>query len=236
MSELSEIMVRVGADVEPLKKGFKSAADQVKGFKAGAVGVAKDLAKVAAVAAMASAAAGSARELKNLSMVSGTSAEEFQKMAFAAKSVGIEQDKLADIFKDSRDKVGDFLQTGGGPLADFFENIAPKVGVTAEQFRHLSGPQVLQKYVSALEEANVSQNDMTFYMEAIASDATALVPLLKDSGAAMTELGNAASDAGAVVSGIDIAKLDQMQTAFDTVAQVSKSAGITLAAEFALRR
>ena len=63
-------------------------------------------------------------------------------------------------------------------MADFFENIAPQVGVTADQFRKLNGADALQLYVSSLQKANVSQNDMTFYLEAIASDASYLLPLL----------------------------------------------------------
>ncbi|MEN1443859.1 phage tail tape measure protein, partial [Pseudomonas aeruginosa] len=101
---------------------------------------------------------------------------EFQKYALAAETMGVEQDKLADIFKDVNDKAGDFLNTGGGALKDFFDNVAPKVGVTADEFRKLSGPQALGLYVSSLEKAGASQQDMTFYLEAIASDATALLP------------------------------------------------------------
>ena len=116
---------------------------------------AKDLAKWGAAAAAAAAAAAiaittstaaSAREIKNLSTLVGISSTEFQKMAAGAKTVGIEQDKLADIFKDTNDKLGDFMQTGAGPLVDFFENIAPKVGITADEFKNLSGPEARQKY------------------------------------------------------------------------------------------
>jgi len=80
-------------------------------------------------------------------------------------------DKVADIIKDVNDKIGDFIATGAGPMADFFENIAPKVGVTADQFARLSGQDALALYVKSLEAANLSQAEMTFYMEAIASDA-----------------------------------------------------------------
>ncbi|MDZ7906338.1 MAG: hypothetical protein U5N55_11610 [Cypionkella sp.] len=78
-------------------------------------------------------------------------------------------------------------------MADFFENIAPQVGVTAENFRDLSGADALQLFVSSLEAANLSQAEMTFYMEAMAGDATALIPLLRDSGAEVTRLGDAAA-------------------------------------------
>lgn len=241
MSEFSDILVRVGADVEPLKKGFKTAGQKAKDFSKEAANTAKVVAGVtaaaaasaAALVAMASASAQNARELKNLAGVAGVGTGEFQKMAFAAQSVGVEQDKLADIFKDSRDKVGDFLQTGAGPMADFFENIAPQIGVTADEFRNLTGPQVLQKYVNGLEKANISQNEMTFYLEALASDAALLEPLLRNGGEAFGELGQKAEEAGAVLSALDIEKLDMMQQSLDQVSEAAKVAKDSFSAEFA---
>lgn len=141
----------------------------------------------------------SAAEIGRLASVAGVTAEELQLFAAGAKSVGFEMDKAADVIKDVNDKVGDFLQTGGGPMADFFENIAPKVGVTADQFARLSGPEALQLYVDSLEAANLSQSEMTFYMEALANDATALLPLLQDNGKAMREIGDEALRSGRIL-------------------------------------
>lgn len=141
----------------------------------------------------------SAAEIGRLADVAGVSAEELQLFAAGAKTAGFEIDKVADVIKDVNDKVGDFLQTGGGPMADFFENIAPKVGVTADQFARLSGPEALQLYVNSLEAANLSQSEMTFYMEAIANDATALLPLLQDNGKAMKDLGDEALRSGRIL-------------------------------------
>lgn len=176
---------------------------------------ANNYAKWGAAAAAAAAVAGAAivkstanniRELKTFSQVSNTSTQDFQKMAYGAKTMGIEQDKLADILKDVNDRVGDFGATGGGAMADFFTNIAPKVGVTYENFKKLSGKDALQLYVSSLEKANLSQADMTFYMEAMASDSTQLLPLLRDNGKAFAAMAKEADDLGLVLSDIDVAK------------------------------
>lgn len=142
-----------------------------------------------------------AKEVKNLSELVGISTDSFQALAYGAKSVGINQEKLASIFKDTNEKVGEFLNTGGGELKDFFEIIAPKVGVTADNFRRLSGPEALGLYVSSLEKAGVNHAQMTTYMEAIANDATLLLPLLRNNGEAMKEMGNKAKDAGAIMGG-----------------------------------
>lgn len=139
-------------------------------------------------------------QLKNLSTISGMNVEQFQYYAVGAKSVGVEMDKLSDIFKDTRDKVGDFLATGGGELKDFFDDIAPKVGVTAEQFRGLSGADALQLYVDSLRKANLSENEMIFYMESIADEASALLPLLNQGGEGFKKYGEQAKQAGAILS------------------------------------
>jgi len=139
------------------------------------------------------------KEIDNLSTLAGVGAEEFQRFSFASKQVGVEQDKVADILKDVNDKFGDFFVTGAGPLADFFENIAPKVGITADAFKDLSSAEALGLYVKTLEEAGVNQQQLTFFMEALASDATLLAPLLRDNGRAMFELGEEAKNLGLIL-------------------------------------
>jgi hypothetical protein len=209
---VGDIAVQVGADVSPLQRGMKKGGKSVQDFqdraqkmainvvKAGAAVVTAMAAIAAGVLKAASEAAAAGKEIQNLANVAGTSTTEFQRLAIASASVGIEQQKLSDIFKDVNDKFGDYMATGAGPLADFFENIAPAIGVTAEQFAKLSGPEALQLYVTSLERAGLSQQQMTFYMEALASDTTALVPLLQDGGRAMRELGDEAESAGRILS------------------------------------
>lgn len=199
-----DLIAKVGGFTSGMDAAGRSSAkwrkDVEKNAKAAGVAIGAGIAAgVTALGAITVGAINSAKEISNLSSVANTSTTEFQKYAAGAKLVGIEQDKLADIFKDVNDKVGDFLNTGGGALADFFTNIAPKVGVAADDFRNLSGPQALGLYVQSLEKANVSQADMTFYLEAIASDATALLPLLRDGSKGFKTLGDAAEQAGAVM-------------------------------------
>ncbi|WP_379921737.1 hypothetical protein [Erythrobacter sp. R86502] len=146
-----------------------------------------------------------ARQLSNSAQVAGVGMTDFQRQAFAASSVGIEFEKLGDIFKDVRDRIGDFVTTGGGPMKDFFEQIAPKVGVTAAQFAKLGGKEGLQLYYDSLVKAGVSSEQMVFYLEAMASDVTNLIPLLKENGKAFDELGAKAS----IISDADIAKLQE---------------------------
>lgn len=138
-------------------------------------------------------------QLGDLAAVAGENVERFQELAFAAKTFGVSQEKMADILKDVNDKFGDYVQTGAGPLADFFDNIAPKVGLTADAFKDLSSSDKLGAYIKALEDANVSQADMTFYLEAIASDATLLQRVYANNGAELNRLSNRLRETGGVI-------------------------------------
>ncbi|MFD1510570.1 phage tail tape measure C-terminal domain-containing protein [Lacimonas salitolerans] len=173
-----------------------------------------------AVVAMTRSTVAAANEIGQLSQVANAAPEVFQRWSAASATVGIEQEKLADILMDVNDRVGDFLQTGGGPMADFFENIAPRVGVTADEFARLSGPEALQLYVSSLEKAGVSQQEMTFYLEAMASDTTRLIPLLQNGGAEMTRLGAQAQALGAVLDADAIAAMRRSELALVSIGQV----------------
>lgn len=207
MATIGRLAVLIDADNTGLKAGLKTAVSDtdeasgkiIKNVQAIASAFAGYL-TVDMFAGMIKGAADAGKQIDQLSRLSATSTTVFQQQAYAAQQFGISNEKLGDIFKDVQDKIGDFMQTGAGPMADFFENIAPKVGVTADQFRKLGGPEALQLYVSSLEKASLSQSEMTFYLEALASDSALLLPLLKNNGKAMKELGDEAQRLGAVLS------------------------------------
>ena len=200
------------------------------------VGVAMGAAAAATTAALGvivRTTAQSAAQIQQFAQVANATPEVFQRWSAASATVGIEQEKLADILKDVNDRVGDFLQTGGGPMADFFENIAPQVGVTAEQFARLSGPEALQLYVTSLERAGLSQQEMTFYLEAMASDATRLIPLLANGGAEMTRLGERAAGFGTVLDREALAALRRTEIALIGVGQVFQGMRVQIGAALA---
>lgn len=190
---------------------------------AGKVMAAGFAAGITALATGSVAASRALTDLSNQARLAGLSAEEFKILSIASQTLGIEQEKLADILKDVDDKFGDFATTGQGPLKDFFEEIAPKVGLTQEAFEGLSSSEALQLYVSALEDANVSQQQMTFFMEAIADEATALIPLFKDNGAAIKEMTARAKELGLSLDGETITAATKAREEFGIVAEVMKT-------------
>jgi hypothetical protein len=201
LGKVDKAFDRAGDSAKTLYEAITSAASSFGGFNIAAVG------SIAGLVALTSSTIDHAREVKNLASVSNASVEEFQRMAYGAKTVGIEQDKLGDILKDVNDRVGEFIQRGGGEMADFFNEIAPKVGVTAEQFKNLSGPQALQLYYTSLEKAGLNQQQLTTYMEAMGDESTALIPLLQSNGKGFKDLGDRAEKFGLVISKLSIERL-----------------------------
>lgn len=237
---IGQLVVKIVGDSSQLGADLSEAGKKTDSFAAkgreslntfGKTAVGAFGAAAAALATLTIRTADQIRELDALAGVANTTVAEFQRIAYGAKTVGIEQDKLADILKDVNDRVGDFNATGGGPMADFFEKIAPRVGVTAAQFKNLSGPQALQLYVDSLQKANLSQADMTFYMEAMASDSTRLIPLLRDGGAAMAELAAEAEDLGIGLSAIDVAKVNAANAEIGKIGAIAGAASQSLTVE-----
>jgi hypothetical protein len=163
------------------------------------------------------------KAMATMANTAGMSSSDFQAFAFGIKTVGLEADKLADISKDVKDKIGDFIETGGGEFADFFENVAEQAGITAEELIKLSGPDALIAIKKGLDDANVSAENQVFYMEALANDASLLIPLLEDNGAAWKELAAQAKEMGVAISDLDAKQLKELAT---TMSELQLAMGI----------
>lgn len=155
------------------------------------------------------------KEMQDLSNLTGQSVSDFEAYAFGVQSVGLAADKLADISKDTKDKIGDFLETGGGAFADFMENVATKTGIAAEELIKMSGPDALIAMKDAMDEAGVSSERQIFYLEAIASDASLLLPLLQDQGQAWHDLAENAREMGVAISDLDNKQLIELAQTLD---------------------
>ncbi|MDF0636054.1 transglycosylase SLT domain-containing protein [Acinetobacter nosocomialis] len=204
-----DLVVQTASFSEPLSRAERQARTSSQGI-ANSLNIA-----AIAVSALSGAVAGlsvaqlvnfsdqviqTGNDIQKFSKLANASVREFQYYAKGAETAGISLESFADKMKDMQDRIGDFQQTGGGPLADFFTNIAPKVGVTIQQFQKLSGPEALQLFYNSLEKAGASTNDMKFYMEAIISDSSLLIPLLENGGEGFKKWGDAAEKAGAIMS------------------------------------
>jgi 23S rRNA pseudoU1915 N3-methylase RlmH len=219
---LSRIQVLLDADTANFSSGMQKAKGESKSTfesirenanKMGAAVAAGATTALVALSAMAWETANHAAELEKYALRSNTTTQEFQKMAVGAQAYGVEQEKLSDMMKDFNEKLGEVTTIGAGGGVDFLEHIAVKTEGSAAaaeklilKMQKLSGPEALQLYVDKLEEAGVTQQQMSFYLESMASDMTDLIPLLINGGDGMQLYSDAAERAGMVMSDETIAQ------------------------------
>ncbi|SLO29198.1 putative phage tail protein [Klebsiella pneumoniae] len=70
----------------------------------------------------------------------------------------------------------------------------------------------MQLYVDTLQKANVSQAQMTFYMEAIANDATALIPMFQNGGKVISEMADISEKLGLILDQKTIRAAQELET------------------------
>ena len=207
-----DLVAKIGQFVGPVREAerqtqasFDKMRKHVNTYGAAIAGVAASA--VVGLAGMALQTANQAAELEQFALRANTTTQEFQKMAVGAAAFGIEGDKLSDMMKDFNEKLGELTAIGAGGGVDFFEQIAMKTEGTSEaaqqlilDMQKLSGPEALQLYVDKLEEAGVTQQQMSFYLESMASDMTDLIPLLVNGGEGMRLYGDMAERAGIIMT------------------------------------
>tara|TARA_Y100000780_G_scaffold7253_1_gene6751 strand:+ start:1896 stop:3851 length:1956 start_codon:yes stop_codon:yes gene_type:complete len=187
----------------------------------------------AAFGAFMVSSAKNAKELEAQARLAGLNVEEFQSLSYAFEMFNIEQEKFADISKDVQDKLGDFIATGAGPFKDFFEQVAPQVGLTADALKDLSSTDVLIAVKKAMDDANVSAKEQVFYMEAIANDATLLLPALQNNGAAIKEYSDQFNNLNLAMSQTEVEKMAELANEFKRIEATASSIGNKLASNFA---
>ena len=207
-----DLVTKIGNFVGPIKDGEKQVKVSFENMRQhvntyGAALTAMGAGAVTALAGMAYSTSEQAVELEKFAFRANTTTQEFQKMAAGAGAFGIEGDKLSDMMKDFNEKLGELTAIGAGGGVDFFEQIAMKTEGSSEaaqqlilDMQKLSGPEALQMYVNKLEEAGVTQQQMSFYLESMASDLTDLYPLLANGGEGLKLYGDMAERAGIIMT------------------------------------
>lgn len=207
-----DLVARIGNFTGPIQQAENQANSSFKKMREyantyGAAIATVGAGAVVALAGMAVEYANQADELERMAFKANATTQEFQKMATGAAAFGIEGEQLADIMKDFNEKLGELTSVGGGGGIDFFEKIAVKTEGSADaakklilEMQKLSGPQALQMYVDKLQEAGVTQQQMSFYLESMGSDLTNLIPLLVNGGEGFKLYGDLAERAGIIMS------------------------------------
>ena len=176
------------------------------------------------------------KELESAERQLGMSSQTLQVWGEGAARVGIDAEKMRDIFKDVSDKLGDLATTGGGEAVD----IVDRLGLNINELINMQPDQALLRIGKAMTEvSNVSQHDKIFLLESIADDASALLPLLEDNGKLLRELEVVAQKRGIIITpeeerilGEANAKLVDMKSAIGGLSQEAGLMGAELFSAF----
>jgi len=143
-----------------------------------------------------------AKQAQAYSEALGINIESLTAWQFAAESVGIQADKMADIMKDVTEKIGDAYRNKGGEAKEALDGL----NLSIEDMAKLSPDQQLLNIAKALNQVQ-TQGEKVQIMEALANDATLLLPLLKDDSKELKRLMELADETGATLTKIEADKL-----------------------------
>jgi len=203
MATIGNVVISVFASTKGLSKSLAKAQKSIGAFakkaskafiKIGSVISAGFLAKIAAIGTIVATQSKAAKELINVSNAVGVSVKSLTKWTAAAKTVNIESEKMNDILKDTADKIGDFVATGGGEAADVFK----RLGFAAKDFIDLDAGESLLKIGKAMD--GITSKEQVFLMESLANDASRLLPLLKNGAEAYNKAITAAIKSGNILT------------------------------------
>ncbi|NQY62630.1 MAG: hypothetical protein HRT38_02715 [Alteromonadaceae bacterium] len=167
-------------------------------------------------------------EMKVMADTLNLSTQTLSEWTTAGEKFNVSGDKMADIFKDLQDKIGDFAATGGGEAKDVFEKLNLDIG----QFMGLSADQQLLKIGEALDGV-ASHNKKIFFLEALANDASRLLPLLENSAAGLKAAQHEARLLGTSISDIDAEMISIAEREFQRTKDVVTGLGNVLTAKLA---
>ena len=217
--ELDSKLDATDAKLIKLSGTTKNADSKFKEFSEGAKKAAVAVTAVTvATAALVTETVRYAKELQIATNRNGENIEKMQGLAFAYNTVGISLEKLGDIGKDTREKIGDFTTESTGGFNDFAKVMgltANEAKAMAKEFEELSGTDVLQEMVKRMDAGGVSAQEMSFALEGMASDTTDLIPLLIDGSKALNNLTDDFDAMGVALSQDDINKITAVGVEFD---------------------
>jgi len=194
------------------------------GSRAGAMAAAIGL-SVSGIAAMTAQTAAAVREQTNLANAVGVSVQTLQGWSYAGRQVGIDSEKMGDIFKDTADKIGDAFANGGGEAMDALNAL----NLSAADLIKLSPDQQILAIGERLKGLPKAQQ--VTILESIADDASRLAPLLENNGELLREYAQQARDLRIVLPQEDIDRLDEAGQSLQYLQEAGRGLAQTVAAD-----
>lgn len=129
---------------------------------------------------------------------------------YAAEKAGVSGDKMANIFKDIGDKIGDTALNKSGEALDSLNAL----GLSAKKLASVSPDKQLLAISDALGKIK-SNSEKTTILESLADDLSKFLPLLDKGGEKLRQYMDAAKKFGVAPDDADIEKLVKVNALFE---------------------
>jgi hypothetical protein len=182
VADNSKSMKKMQRDMDKMQKGanksFKKTSMSFKNVATAAVAVG------VAMGVMIGAASKARLEHEQLAKAAGMTGDQFDNVAFAFSSVGIEAESASDMLRDLNIKIGEAAALGSGPAAEAMKLL----GISMASIKDKSPEEQLLAINKAMDDMNVSGIEQRAIFDSLGSDLDKLSPLLKNGAAGYKKL------------------------------------------------
>lgn len=197
-------------------------------LKAGAAAVTAAFAAVtAAGVALMRNEAQRTKSVRAYSDALDVSIENMSRWVFAAESVGLEGDKVADIMKDAADKIGDAWRNNAGEAKEAVESL----GLDLERLAAMTPDQQLITLAAALDQVGTTAEKVQI-MESIGNDLSLMLPLLENNAEGLLRMAERADELGVTITSLEAEGLREVDTAMQELDATFSAIGQTMAGQF----
>ncbi|QQX80861.1 phage tail tape measure protein [Shewanella sp. KX20019] len=111
----------------------------------------------------------SVKEMQKLAKFSQLTTDEFQKLSFAASTVGVEASRVADFMNDALLKINEYIKEGSGEGANIVKMLQ-QAGYSLEQIQKLKGEALFDAISDAAAKTGIDVKTLNRYLDELASD------------------------------------------------------------------
>ncbi len=140
----------------------------------------------------------------------GMTTEGFQKLSYAAKLSGIDQDQLTGSLEKMEERLAEVAIEGAGPASEALK----RFGVNARVLTEMGGVEAFMTLVSVIEKIPNAMERVKVAKDIFGKSGQGMVNLALQGTDALRNMGVEASALGVAMSGIDNAKLAEANVEF----------------------
>jgi len=209
-----KMKLEIGAEISGLQAGLNKARNLVNGFGKSIAGQLTGMFGARALFDFGKEAIVSAAQVAEGSKKLGLSAEEYQKLAYAAKQTGTDMDAVTGAFKKMSGVVTDAIN--GSKEAETTLN---KLGISLDEVQNKSPQQLFELIAGALNQITDATKRSAYAVDIFGKGGMALIPMLDN----FKELGREAQDVGAIMSGEAVEAAHELEKAMSKLAGAIKA-------------